>query len=133
MATDFSIDALLNSPTRKSRNVPEHRIEEIPVPGRVFTPVVPLDSNGKYIWLSAYRRARIYLAIHRLYHKKLETSWYTRTARGKQPSQMIIKDIDNPVCYTRTAGNTNYTDRHKNALDPNPYGDKVSLCGKALN
>ena len=76
MATDFSIDALLNSPTKKSRNVPEHRIEEIPVPGRVFTPIVPLDSNGKYIaWL--VRLGEHVYRLHLLYDEKLEMKLYT--------------------------------------------------------
>ena len=87
MATDFSIDALLSSPTKKSRNGPEQKIEEIPVRGRIFTPTVPLDSNGKYIWFVTFSRARKHFHCCINSSSEIELihlyTVYIRTVRGK--------------------------------------------------
>jgi hypothetical protein len=50
MATDFSINALLNLPSKESRNVPEQKIKmELPISGteRFFPSAGQIDSNGE--------------------------------------------------------------------------------------
>ena len=50
MATDFSINTLLNLPSKEGNNVSEQKIKvELPEPEQFCSTASQLDSNGKYI------------------------------------------------------------------------------------